>query len=61
MNFSNNISVLIFVKLGCPLILPYSFLCFEGKWYYPSCLCWALFTSKWHFLNRSICWALYQV
>jgi hypothetical protein len=31
MNFSNNISVLIFVKLGCPLILPHSFLSLEGN------------------------------
>jgi hypothetical protein len=31
MNFSNSISVLIFVKLGCPLILPHSFLSLEGN------------------------------
>ena len=31
MNFSNNISVLIFVKLGCPLILQHIFLSLEGN------------------------------
>jgi len=62
-NFFINISVLIFVNLGVHWCCHTDFFPWEGTlwYYYPLCLCWSLFTSKWHFLKGSICWALYQV